>query len=381
MEMLLKNYILFSIYFFSIINKIESLISISNISNQIYYYPDDKIKMKNVCAISGIQNITRGDITNTYYFLYLKKKCGKKEKCVETQSGYYQCVKKTFLQKIGDKCGVNEECYTGLCYSGECSAIQNDEDCTSENDPSNPEKVCSPGHWCFEYDSLSHYFKCVPYLNEDEEYNNMTGKVCRFGLAPLKNEYGKVVCQKYGTIEDGKESNNYSELCQSGFSGKDIDDGIQRCFSVVTDSDCLFNSSSGDYYCQPIVNGLHSKEVYKINESCTSIYNDSHYICPYTIGKMNAFKEFITKLNEINFDDVYKDEKKFHSFGYGNNDFSKAYQKYYYFDYLYSLGMINKDGEIIKKKEWEFFWKMNKSDYNRISFIQAIMFFLLLCIY
>ena len=376
MKTFLKSLFFFSL--FSLINKIHT-VTITN-NYQIYLYPDDKIKMKNVCAISGTQKKVRGSTTTISTYLYLKEKCGKKEKCVETQTGYYQCIKKTFLRKIGESCGINEECYTGLCYNTECSSIQNDEDCTAEYDSSNPEKVCNPGNWCYEYDSLNHYYKCVNYLNENEEYDSSDGKICRFGLAPLRDVYGKVVCQKYGTIEDGKECNNEGKLCVSGFCENDPDTNLKKCFSVTEDSDCEFDSGLGDYYCKPIVNGLKSNEVYRVTVKCDNTYNNV-YVCPYTIGKMNVFKEFANKLSGINFDKVYKDEKKFHSFGLGNNDLSKAYQKYYYFDYLYAINILNYNGGINKKKEWEFFWKMNNTKYVGVHIIKVMIFFLLLYIY
>ena len=54
------------------------------------------------------------DIIYTDY-VYLKSHCGKTEKCYETEEGIFQCGEKILLQKIGDDCGINEECFTGLC--------------------------------------------------------------------------------------------------------------------------------------------------------------------------------------------------------------------------------------------------------------------------
>ena len=181
---------LFELYIFQLIIK----------DRQIIIYPDEKIKMKNVCAISGKAKRTLDSMIIYNYYLYLKTHCAKNERCYEAEPGYYQCGKKITLQKIGDDCAVNEECYTGLCYYGKCSSINNDEDCTVENVPDNPEKVCNPGHWCFEHDSLNHLFKCVPFIGEGEFYDEIDGKKCRIGLATNNSNAGMDKCIKLGSF-------------------------------------------------------------------------------------------------------------------------------------------------------------------------------------
>ena len=358
----------------------------------IYLYPENELEIDDVCALSGkTMRILGPDLIETPY-LYLSEHCGKSEKCYETEEGIFQCGEKILLQKIGDDCGINEECFTGLCSFGKCSSISNDDDCTVENIPDNPEKVCNPGHWCFEADPLNHLYKCVSYIGEGEYYDELNGKLCRFGLEPFEDETLFQKCTKIGSQEDGTPSPN-PIMCKSGFSvGYENDQFIEddnskfKCFSVATDSPkCEYLEDEnviGDYYCTPIVDGLAlSTESY--TKKCNNI--NGIYVCPITKGKENSFKEYISILNSIDVNGVYGDEHKYHLIGYGDNDLSKAYQKYIHYDELYAMGFLNDDGSINENKEdeWEFFWRFNHSYYNKfsiflllINIINIILFFL-----
>ena len=343
-------------------------------SERISIYPEDPLVMENICAISGKTKKILGSTTIHNNYLYLKRHCAEDEKCYETETGIYQCGKKIQFQKIGEDCGANEECYTGLCFYGKCGSIGNDEDCTVENDPSNPEKVCNPGHWCYEHDSLNHQYKCVPYIGEGEIYDQIDGKLCKIGMAPHEDATYFEKCRKYGSLVIGDISPN-PILCETGYSvGYDPDteqivndDTKTKCFSVVTDSPCEYDSDEGDYFCKPIVEGL-DLFVAELKIQCTAI--NSVYICPYTKGKENSFKDYISRLNSINIDDVYGDENKYHKLGYGDNKLSQSYQKYKYYDYLYSMGYLNDNGDINsdKKDEWEFFWRFNNSFFVNIKY-------------
>lgn len=358
---------LFKIYLFLTIIVLYNFIP-------IFIYPEEKLRIKNICAIFGKIK------TNEYF--YLKTHCSKKERCYQTEEGIYQCGKKIYFQKIGEDCGVNEECYTGLCYFGKCSSIDNDEDCTVENDINNNEKVCNPGHWCYEHDSLNHLYKCVPFVGEGEIYDQIDGKICRIGLKPHKDEITKIVkCAKIGSLENGVLSEN-NILCQTGFAwGYDteteelVDDiDKQKCFTVVTDSPCEYELD--DYYCKPIVDGL-DKFVVESKFRCQNINNI--HICPFTKGKEKCFKDYISILNTINLDEVYGDEDKYHSLGYGNNKLSEAYQKYKYYEELFSMGILNENGDVNsnKKDEWEFYWRFTNSFLINFSYYFYLLIILL----
>ena len=360
---------LYNLYFFQTINDIT------------YIYPEEKLKMKNVCALKGQLKKTIGSTTTIYHYLYLKTHCSKNERCYETEEGYYQCGKRISFQKIGKDCGVNEECYTGICNNGKCEAIGNDEDCTNENDPNNPEKVCNPGNWCFEYDPYNHLYKCVPYVGEGELYDQTDGKLCKIGLAPNKDYTLFDKCTKYGSLSNGVNSPN-PLLCQSGFSigydNEEIvygDDDKIKCFTMVTDSACEYDSNEGDYFCKPIVDGL---DIYVVELKIKCNNYNNLYICPYSSGKEKIFKEYISLLNGINVDEIYQDEDKYHKVGYGDNELSKAYQKYINYDHLYSIGIIDEKGEINKDKKdiWEFYWRINNSHWIQFSYFFYIIILL-----
>ena len=353
----------------------------------IVLYPESDLEIDDVCALSGQTKKYLGpDVIYTDY-LYLKEHCGKSEKCYETEEGIFQCGEKILLQKIDDECGINEECYTGMCNYGKCNSIKNGEDCTVENDQDDPEKVCNPGNWCYEYDSLNHLYRCVGFVGEGENYDELNGKLCRIGLEPWPGSSYYEKCTKIGSKGNG-EICPYERVCQSGFAigydnGEIVDDDTKKkCFSVVKDAKCEYSTDDNDYYCKPIVEGLDRYTV-ELNEKCRNINNV--YICPYTKGKENCFREYVSAFNAIDVNEVYEDEQKYHLVGYGDNDLSQAYQKYKYYDELYVMGILNDDGSINENKEdeWEFFWRFNHSYYNKfsiflvlINIINIIIFFL-----
>ena len=349
---------------------LQQIVEINN-DLVIYLYPEKDLGIKNICALSGTTRKYIGNNVYTNKYLYLKSHCGKTEKCYETEKeivgdkevSIFQCGEKILLQKIGDECGINGECFTGLCNYGKCSSIGNDEDCTLENDASNPEKVCNPGHWCHEYDPLNHLYRCVAYIGEGEYYDELDGKLCRIGLEPDPALFDK--CTKIGTKDIGESSPN-PMLCKSGFSlGYENDEVILddpekfKCFSVIKDSKCEFSDEDGGYYCNPQAEGI-DQYVVEIKIEC-----NSNNVCPYSKGKENSFKEYISALNEININDVYGDEHRYHLVGYGDDKLCQAYLKYKNYDDLYAMGILNDDGNVNenKKDEWEFFWRFNSSKY------------------
>ena len=349
-------------------------------TNRIYLYPERDLGIDDICALSGKTIRELGpDIIYTDY-LYLNTHCGKTEKCYETEEGIFQCGEKILLQKIGDDCGINEECFTGLCNYGKCSSISNDDDCTVENVADNPEKVCNPGHWCYEYDVLNHLYKCVPYIGEGEYYDELNGKLCGIGTKPFVDETYFEKCTKIGSQDDGVNSPD-PIMCKSGFSlGYENDQIVSdtsqiKCFSVKEDSKCEYSAVDDNYYCKPIVEGL---DVFTVELEIQCYAFNNVHVCPYSKGKENSFRQYISKLNSIDINEVYGDEHKYHLIGYGDNDLSQAYLKYLYYDDLYAMGILDDNGNVNdnKEDEWEFFWRFNHSKYINNSVI--IMIYILL---
>ena len=378
------------IWKFSIIRQIQFFIFINLLNlyfqsyiyytNRIYLYPERDLGIDDICALSGKTIRELGsDIIYTDY-LYLSTHCGKTEKCYETEDGIFQCGEKILLQKIGDDCGINEECFTGLCNYGKCSSISNDDDCTVENVADNPEKVCNPGHWCYEYDVLNHLYKCVPYIGEGEYYDELNGKLCGIGTKPFVDETYFEKCTKIGSQDDGVNSPD-PIMCKSGFSlGYENDQIVSdtsqiKCFSVKEDSKCEYSAVDDNYYCKPIVEGL---DVFTVELEIQCYAFNNVHVCPYSKGKENSFRQYISKLNSIDINEVYGDEHKYHLIGYGDNDLSQAYLKYLYYDDLYAMGILDDNGNVNdnKEDEWEFFWRFNHSKYINNSVI--IMIYILL---
>ena len=337
------------------------------------------MKIKNVCALSGQIQKIRPTYSATYNYLYLKSSCSKDEKCYETEPGIYQCGKHITPHNRGEECSFNEECYSGICDMGKCYSLNSEQDCNEFNDPSNPEKACDPGYWCYQYDPINLLSKCVPYLNEGEVYNEDEGKICRKGLAPRLDETLEVRCSQIGFLQNGDISPN-PIFCESGYSigyeNEEIiygDDSKIYCFSIDREAPCEYDTSDGQYYCKPIVKGL-DISVVEIKIQCNNINHVN--ICPYTIGKENSFKNYVNELKNLNFEEIYQDEDKYHKVGFGNNEYSQAYQKYIHYDFLYSMGILDDNGDVKKEKknEWEYFWKMNFCTYLKFSHFFFLLF-------
>lgn len=354
-------------------------------TNRIYLYPERDLGIDDICALSGktIRELGPDKIYTDY--LYLSTHCGKTEKCYETEEGIFQCGEKILLQKIGDDCGINEECFTGLCNYGKCSSISNDDDCTVENVADNPEKVCNPGHWCYEYDVLNHLYKCVPYIGEGEYYDELNGKLCGIGTKPFVDETYFEKCTKIGSQDDGVNSPD-PIMCKSGFSlGYENDQIVSdtsqiKCFSVKEDSKCEYSAVDDNYYCKPIVEGL---DVFTVELEIQCYAFNNVHVCPYSKGKENSFRQYISKMNSIDINEVYGDEHKYHLIGYGDNDLSQAYLKYLYYDDLYAMGILDDNGNVNdnKEDEWEFFWRFNHSkcvNNSVIIMIYILLLFLLI---
>ena len=66
----------------------------------------------------------------TTNYLYIKDSCDSDEQCKKMDdSALYQCFPKLKKLKIGEKCSVNEECYTGFCSMSICTGIDFETDC------------------------------------------------------------------------------------------------------------------------------------------------------------------------------------------------------------------------------------------------------------
>ena len=81
----------------------------------------DDIKIEDICAIEG--SLTEEDeetlLPTTTNYLYIKDNCDADELCKKMEDSIlYQCFPKIEKLKIGEKCSVNEECYTGFLFYG-----------------------------------------------------------------------------------------------------------------------------------------------------------------------------------------------------------------------------------------------------------------------
>ena len=146
----------------------------------------------------------------------------------------------------------------------------------------------------------------------------------------------------------------------------------QKAFVVQTN---LNTDLDDNYYCKPIVEGL---DVFTVELEIQCYAFNNVHVCPYSKGKENSFRQYISKMNSIDSNEVYGDEHKYHLIGYGDNDLSQAYLKYLYYDDLYAMGILDDNGNVNdnKEDEWEFFWRFNHSKYINNSVI--IMIYILL---
>ena len=410
-------------------------------SDTYFVCPDDKIQLKDdVCAIyeysvneTYVEYQNRGgnfqNSKNLDSYFYIKKKCGKNEKCRE--AGYsnwkqtvdtanaktttepdnsnchneydqssgqsqwvcpdvkvtrtpvtflkqklYKCQNtKVSLKKEGKKCAYNLECLTGYCSSKECKTVDK---CINN-------EQCGKGKYCdvkekheSELDDgttgtcknrvTSAGSECDATLNFED--------CCANGLFLVKSTTaGKYKCIKPFSLEVGDDCSDQDDdddampLCKSGF-----------CINVGTngkqDYQCVSVASFDSKTCAAV---LESKAGAKFDiDGDENSYKDKDdkTVCIWSQGRLDLLEDIRDRYDKIKIDKL--NDKEDYNYAYreyfGDKKFAELYAVYQYYPYLLNQGLIKDDGKRNGDKKCEYeFWKSTISS----SYVNVYLGFIL----
>ena len=338
----------------------------------------DNLELHDICAIEGSATTedeeTLLQVTNNY--LYIKKNCSPNERCKQMGNSHlYQCFPKITKLKIGDKCIVNEECYTGLCSMDICQGIDYEGDCSDYPNACKPGLTCTYSYLldtkiCTEYSYLhekcgegewGYYKQCFPGL----------------GCQLRDNGSGVRVCKKWGTALLNSEVED-ERLCESGIAMEDTEiDNKLKCISVEEDGEC----DDETHKCSPLIAGIGENPdiTEEFTMECISGATNT-YTCPLGVGKIRLYEKYINKYNELY--DIEKLKKSQHfTEGYFNEkDLTELYIKYKNYEYLKAYELIDFEGNAngIYSCEYDFIWTFIDSEYIKINFINMLLILFIL---
>lgn len=306
---------------------------------------DDDLEMSDICGI-GRDNM-----------IYLGETCRWNQLCSKIESNsptdYYKCQKIVEKRHEGKRCKTDGDCLSGYCGGGECQLKEkcvNNYSCEKE------------GYYCTKSNECKDFKK----KNEGCELGDVceAGYGCNYFIPGLS--YGK--CRKYGSLNDGKPASD-GIFCKSGIIDND---GI--CVSVIQDSECKYKGDNEQYYCSPTVDN--GTSYYTIYSECEPYKQNP--ICKVSKLKSSFFEDYIEKYKKMNTKRIMK-KTKFrlsdeNSRYFYNKNLLKKYFKYYYFEKLRAIGVMNEDGKIEKDCEFDYYLK-HFYETNRSSYIKFLALF------
>ena len=337
----------------------------------------DGIELEDICAIEGSTTSedeeTSQQVTTNY--LYIKEECDSDERCKRMgDSTLYQCFPKIEKLKIGDKCIVNEECYTGLCTMDICQGIDFEGDCTLYPN------ACKPGLFCTDTDDTGKRI-CGEYSYLHEKCGNGDWgyyKKCFPGMGCQLREdgSGNYVCKKWGTVLLNREVNDEA-LCETGMAMIDSEvDGKLKCISVEEDGDC----DEETHKCSPQIVGIGtSPEIMEeITLDCVGGINNM-YSCPLATGKTRIFRNYINEFNELYDIEALKKSQYFIEGYFNEQSLTEWFIKYKHYDYLRAYELIDLEGNAngIYSCEYDFVWTFIDSGFIKPNFIIILFFYLI----
>jgi hypothetical protein len=255
-------------------------------------------------------------------------KCGKGEKCI----GYEMCVK-DFTEKkrkIGKSCNYNEDCLTNSCVSNKCVAAKEGDKCDNIS--------CDSGLTCYDsYENNNYISKCVKPAKEGEKEEKTN---CMGGLIADKDNK----CVKYGTIEDKGEIGYLEFICKSGFAHH-TSDGSYICDSIDVEPECDEHGIKKEGKWSDgtaIKTGCMTKEDYTGKKISYS---------PYSKLRTKLYEEFLKDYKDLDLDKMNSDGKKW------NWKTREKFILYQNGHHLKAAGIIDSEGKVVKKCEYEFIMK------------------------
>ena len=365
---------LYLFFFFSFFNPIRPITG-----PFMYRCLNNDLKIKKLCAIEG--SLTEEDeetlIPTTTNYLYIKDSCGSKEQCKQMDDSIlYQCFPKLKKLKIGEKCSVNEECYTGFCSMSICMGVDFEADCTDYPN------ACKPGTYCT-YSSIFNKKICVEYayMNEICGESATLGytKECLPGLlCQIRDDNsGTTVCKKWGSFDLNKEVTD-ERLCKSGMALYDTEiDNKLKCISVDEEGEC----DEETHQCNPFILGIGENPDVpeELVLDCVGGLTNL-YACPLSYTKSQIFGKYIDEYNK-KFDGEKLQKSQYFIDGYFNDKtMTELYIKYKQIEYLKAYELIDFEGNIngLYSCEYEFFWRFLSSDLIKLDLMKIIFIIILL---
>ena len=338
---------------------------------------EDSIKIEDICAIEGSATTedeeTLLQITTNY--LYIKEECDTDERCKRMgDSTLFQCFPKIKKLEIGEKCIVNEECYTGFCSMDICQGLDFEAECTDYPN------ACKPGLYCTKKDKDNNDDEtkiCAEYSYLHEKCGEIDGltyiKKCFPGLGChlRENNSGDKICKKWGTVLLNREIESEEEeiLCETGISMEDTDyDGKIKCISVEEDGEC----DQETHKCSPQIVGLGATPdiIEEMTMDCIQGINGV-YTCPVGVGRSNIFRKYIDKYNELYDSEKLRKSQYFKEGYFNEQSLSELYIIYKEYQYLKAYDIIDYEGNPngIYSCEYDFIWTFISSGFIKPNFI------------
>ena len=366
-------------YFYLCLYFSLSFLQVTNSLTEPFMYKclNDDLKIKKICAIEGSAKEEDEDtlMQTTINYLYIKDTCDSDERCKRMDDLIlYQCFPKLKKLKIGDKCSVNEECYTGFCSMGICQGVDFEADC------SDYPNACKPGTYCAENTILNTKI-CVEYAKTNEicgysptlGYNIecLPGLLCQI----RDNGSGTTVCKKWGTFDVNKEVTD-ERLCKSGMALIDSEvDNKLKCIAVDEEGEC----DEDTHKCNPQIIGIgdNPDAAKELIVNCVGGLNNM-YGCPISNAKAEIYKKYIEEYNK-RYDGEKLQKSQFFIDGYFNDKtLTELYIKYKQFDYLIAYEYIDFEGNVngLYSCEYGFMWGFLSSNIIKLSIIKLALIIL-----
>ena len=169
------------------------------------------------------------------------------------------------------------------------------------------------------------------------------------------------------------------ELCKSGISLQDTDyDNKVKCVSVEEDSEC----DESTLICKPQVTGLgvNPDITTEVSLNCFGGINNL-YSCPITYGKTEIFEKYIERYNKVYDMEKLQKSQYFVEGSFNDRKLSEMYTKYVNYNYLYTYGFIDYDGnaEGLYQCEYDFIWRFLDGKIIKVHLLNFL--FGILCVF
>lgn len=306
---------------------------------------DRESKVKDVCGIVTVETMLKDGSQIKGNILNLKDNCKKNEICskMDEDSTFYICKKKLNYLYTGDDCTFNLDCYSEECGGNTCQTAGSGQVCKNN-------WTCEPGYFCKDQGENN---KCNPLVQGDIECSDEDfcepGYICD----PVNRK-----CTKIGSLKESLDTTN-KFYCQSGL----MYDG--KCIGVIRDGECKKGGTDEKYTCTPDVTGYSGT----VTVNCISYDDDP--ICPISLLKTDLFRKYIEFLEKVDMEEFAKKDKhritEENKYYLDDGNTYKAYIKYLYMEYLRAMGVLNSEGDVDKKCEFEYYLKSLDSSYLKFS--------------